>query len=300
LSLYAFIGALETGLAFALVALGSYLTFRILDFPDLTVEGSFPLGAAVAAKLMVSGVDAWTATLAAGAAGVAAGVVTALLNLKLGILHILAGILTAIALYSINLRIMDRPNIGLLNIDTVYSFIEKQGVPSLYAPLVVLLITVVACKLLLDLFLATGFGLAMRAAGANPRMAQANGVRVDRMIIAGLGIANGLTGLSGALFAQMLGAADVSMGVGVIVVALAAVIGGTALMPSRVISMLTLACVLGSVLYRLAIAIALSTGAIGLTASDVNVVTAVLVAIALFAPVSKFSFRRRARGLVND
>ena len=284
MSLYAFIGALETGLAFALVALGSYLTFRVLDFPDLTVEGSFPLGAAVAAKLMVSGIDAWTATLAAAAAGVAAGIVTAFLNIKLRILHILAGILTAIALYSINLRIMDRPNIGLLNIDTVYSFVEKLGVASMYAPLVLLACVVVVCKLLIDLFLATGFGLAMRAAGANSRMAQANGVRVNLMVTTGLGIANGLTGLSGALFAQMLGAADVSMGVGVIVVALAAVIGGTALMPFRAVPMLTLACVLGSVLYRLAIAIALGTGAIGLTASDVNVVTAVLVAIALRIP----------------
>ena len=294
MSLYAFIGALETGLAFALVALGSYLTFRVLDFPDLTVEGSFPLGAAVAAKLMVSGVDAWTATLAAAAAGVAAGIVTAFLNIKLRILHILAGILTAIALYSINLRIMDRPNIGLLNIDTVYSFVEKLGVVSMYAPLVLLACIVVACKLLLDLFLATGFGLAMRAAGANSRMAQANGVRVDLMVTTGLGIGNGLTGLGGALFAQMLGAADVSMGVGVIVVALAAVIGGTALMPFRAVPMLTLACVLGSLLYRLAIAIALGTGAIGLTASDVNVVTAVLVAVALFAPGRKFSFWKRA------
>ncbi len=298
MSLYAFIGALETGLAFALVALGSYLTFRVLDFPDLTVEGSFPLGAAVAAKLMVSGIDAWTATLAAAAAGVAAGIVTAFLNIKLRILHILAGILTAIALYSINLRIMDRPNIGLLNIDTVYSFVEKLGVASMYAPLVLLAVIVVVCKFLTDLFLATGFGLAMRAAGANPRMAQANGVRVNLMVTTGLGIANGLTGLSGALFAQMLGAADVSMGVGVIVVALAAVIGGTALMPFRAVPMLTLACVLGSVLYRLAIAIALSTGAIGLTASDVNVVTAVLVAIALFAPSRKFSFWKRASGRI--
>ncbi len=298
MSFYAFIGALETGLAFALVALGSYLTFRVLDFPDLTVEGSFPLGAAVAAKLMVSGIDAWTATLAAAAAGAGAGIVTAFLNIKLRILHILAGILTAIALYSINLRIMDRPNIGLLNIDTVYSFVEKLGVASMYAPLVLLAVVVVVCKLLIDLFLATGFGLAMRAAGANARMAKANGVRVNLMVTAGLGIANGLTGLSGALFAQMLGAADVSMGVGVIVVALAAVIGGTALMPFRAVPMLTLACVFGSVLYRLAIAIALSTGAIGLTASDVNVVTAVLVAIALFAPSRKFSFWKRASGRI--
>lgn len=295
MTFYAFIGALETGLAFALVALGSYLTFRVLDFPDLTVEGSFPLGAAVVARLMVAGVDAWSATAAAIIAGSIAGLATAFLNLKLRILHILAGILTAIALYSINLRIMDRPNIGLLNIDTVYSYVEKAGIPSFYAPLMLLAAVVVVCKLLLDWFLGTGYGLALRAAGANPRMARANGIHVDRMIVTGLAIANGLTALSGALFAMMLGAADVSMGIGVIVVALAAVIGGTALMPSQHIPRLTLACVLGSILYRLAIALALGSGAMGLTASDVNVVTAVLVALALFAPGHKFSlvkFRR--------
>jgi putative tryptophan/tyrosine transport system permease protein len=294
-TLYAFIGALETGLAFAIVALGAFLTFRVLDFPDLTVEGSFPLGAAIAAKLMASGVDPWTASLAAAVAGACAGFATAFLNRRLHILHILAGILTAIALYSINLRIMDRPNIGLINISTVYTPIEKLGVPSLYAPVVLLAIVVVFLKLVIDLFLSTGFGLSMRAAGANPRMAQANGIQVGRMIVVGLGIANALTGLSGALFAQMLGAADVSMGIGVIVVALAAVIGGTALMPSRLIPMLTLACVLGSILYRLALALALSSNAIGLTASDVNVVTAILVAIALWMPIGRSSRRGLAK-----
>jgi putative ABC transport system permease protein len=292
-SLYAFVGALETGLAFALVALGSYVTFRVLDFPDLTVEGSFPLGAAVAAQSMTAGLDPWTSMLAAVAAGCGAGFITAFLNLKLRILHILAGILTAIALYSINLRIMGRPNIGLLRVDTVYSEVARLGVPSFYVPLVLLAAVVVVCKLALDLFLGTGYGLAMRAAGANPRMAQANGVRVQRMIVIGLAIANGLTALSGALFAQMLGAADVSMGIGVIVVALAAVIGGTAILPSRLVPIATLACVLGSILYRLAIAVALDTGWIGLTASDVNVVTALLVAIALFAPGRKFALRKR-------
>ena len=220
-----------------------------------------------------------------------AGSITAFLNLKMRILHILAGILTGIALYSINLRIMGRPNIGLLRVDTVYSSVEKLGVPSLYVPLVVLAVVVVICMLLLDLFLATGTGLAMRAAGANARMAQANGVHVQRMVWLGLAIANGLTALSGALFAQMLGAADVAMGIGVIVIALAAVIGGTALMPSRLVPLATLACVLGSILYRLAIAVALNTGHLGLTASDVNVVTAVLVAIALFAPGRGLSLR---------
>src|ERR1019366_2481843 len=153
MSLYAFIGALETGLAFALVALGAYITFRVLDFPDLTVEGSFPLGAAVAAKLMVSGVDPWTATFAAMGAGCLAGFATAFLNIKLRIMHILASILTAIALYSINLRIMARPNIGLINVPTVYTFWEQLGIPSLYVPVVVIAIAVVVCKILVDLFL---------------------------------------------------------------------------------------------------------------------------------------------------
>jgi putative ABC transport system permease protein len=296
-TLYAFIGALETGLVFAIVALGTFLTFRILDFPDLTVEGSFPLGAAVAATLMASGIEPWTASLAAAAAGSCAGFATAFLNRRLRILHILAGILTAIALYSINLRIMDRPNIGLINMATVYTAVEELGIPSLYAPTVLLAIIVIFFKFAIDLFLSTGFGLSMRAAGANPRMAQANGIQVGRMIVVGLGIANGLTALSGALFAQMLGAADVSMGIGVIVVALAAVIGGTALTPSHLIPMLTLACVLGSVLYRFALALALGSGAIGLTASDVNVVTAVLVAIALWMPIGRSSLSRKRGGL---
>jgi len=137
-------------------------------------------------------------------------------------------------------------------------------------------------------FLATGFGMALRATGANPRMARANGINVNLMICVGLAIANGLTGLAGGLFAQILGAADVSMGIGVIVIGLAAVVGGTAVMPSRLIPLLTLACVLGSIIYRIAIAFALNSDLVGLSASDVNLVTAILVAIALVAPGSKF------------
>jgi putative ABC transport system permease protein len=288
LTLFAFVGAVETGLIFALVALGSFLTFRLLDFPDLTVEGSFPLGAAVTAKLMVAGLDPWAATAFGGVAGCFAGLATAYLNLKLRILHILASILTAIALYSVNLRIMSGPNVGLLNVPTVYTFGEQLGIPSLYVPLIVVGIVVIVAKLLLDVFLATGFGMALRATGANPRMARANGINVNLMICVGLAIANGLTGLAGGLFAQILGAADVSMGIGVIVIGLAAVIGGTAVMPSRLIPLLTLACVLGSIIYRIAIAFALNSDLVGLSASDVNLVTAILVAIALVAPGSKF------------
>jgi putative tryptophan/tyrosine transport system permease protein len=287
MSLYAFVGALETGLVFALVALGAYVTFRVLDFPDLTVEGSFPFGAAVAASFMTIGINPWVATLLAVIAGAVTGLVTGLLNIKFRILNILAGILTAIALYSVNLRVMGRPNIGLIGVDTVYTTIERLGFPSFYVPVILLSAVVLVCKLALDLFLSTGYGLAMRAAGANPRMARANGINVDRMVYLGLAIANALTAFSGALFAQMLGAADVSMGIGVIVVALAAVIGGTALLPSRVVALATLACILGSIFYRIVIGLALSSNAIGFTASDVNLVTAILVAVALYLPGRK-------------
>lgn len=294
MTLFAFVGAVETGLVFALVALGSFVTFRLLDFPDLTVEGSFPLGAAVTAKLMVSGLDPWSATAIGALVGSSAGLATAFLNLKLRILHILASILIAIALYSVNIRIMGGPNVGLLNVQTVYTLGERMGIPSLYVPLIIVGVIVIAAKVLLDLFLATGFGLSLRAAGANPRMAKANGINVNLMICVGLAIANGLTGLAGGLFAQMLGAADVSMGIGVIVIGLAAVIGGTAVVPSRLIPMLTLACVVGSIVYRIAIAFALSSDFVGLSASDVNLVTAILVVIALVAPGRKFPPFKRA------
>ena len=284
MSLYALMGAVETGLVFALVALGAFITFRLLHFPDLTVEGSFPLGAAIAATLIAGGGNPWLATAAAAGAGAAAGAVTALLNLRLRIMHILAGILTAIALYSVNMRIMGRPNTPLLGMDTVFAGLAGLGVPSIYAPVVLLLLVVAAATVLLDLFLATGHGLALRSAGANARMSDANGINVAAMVTLGLAIANALTALAGALFAQLLGAADVSMGNGVIVAGLAAVICGTALLPSRLISVLTAACVLGALLYRLAIAIALDLGFAGMTASDVNLVTAALVTLALVAP----------------
>lgn len=284
MSLYALMGAVETGLVFALVALGAFITFRLLRFPDLTVEGSFPLGAAVAATLIAGGANPWLAVVAAAGAGAVAGAVTALLNLRLRIMHILAGILTAIALYSVNMRIMGRPNTALLGMDTVFTGLANIGVPSIYAPALLLLLIVLAATVLLDLFLATGYGLALRSAGANPRMSHANGINVAAMVTLGLAIANALTAIAGALFAQLLGAADVSMGNGVIVTGLAAVICGTALLPSRFIAVLTASCVLGALLYRLAIAIALDVGFAGMTASDVNLVTAALVTLALVAP----------------
>lgn len=298
MSFFAFMGAIETGLVFGLVALGTFITFRVLKFPDLTVEGSFPLGAAVAAALIVNGVNCYIATLCGAAAGCVAGLITGWLAVRLRILHILASILTAIALYSVNLRIMGRPNTPLLGTTTVFSPLEILPLPTFLSIPLAMLVVMIVVKLALDRFLNSEVGLAMRATGANPRMAEANGVRTDRLTLLGLAIGNGLTALSGALFAQIQGAADISMGVGVIVVGLAAVIGGGALMSTRTVALATLACIVGSILYRIAIAVALNVDFIGLTASDVNIVTAVLVAFALVAPGSAFSpsrlFRRRS------
>lgn len=293
MSLIALLGAVETGLLFGLVALGIFLSFRVLQFPDLTVDGSFPLGAAVAATLIVSGWNPWLATLAALLAGAAAGLVTAWMNVRLGILHLLASILTMIALYSVNLRIMGRPNISLLMEPTVFTPLEALPLPGYVRLPLVLLGVVLLVKWLLDRFLGSERGLAMRATGMNPRMARAQGIGTGAAVLAGMALSNALVGLAGALFAQSQGSADVTMGVGVIVVGLAAVIGGEALLPPRTLFWATLGCLVGSVVYRLAVALALNADFIGLKAQDLNLITAVLVVAALLLP----GMRRSTRAL---
>ncbi|MBE0486737.1 ABC transporter permease [Marinobacter sp.] len=284
LSEIAFYGALETGLIYGLVAFGIYLSFRVLDFPDLTVDGSFPLGAAVAAVLILEGWNPWVATGFAALAGMAAGAVTAILNVKLNILNLLASILTMIALYSINLRIMGRPNIALLTEETVLTPWYSLGLEFHQVPVILFLIVVVISLILLWRFMKSETGLAMRATGANARMARAQGIATGGMIILGVALSNGLVGMAGALFAQSQGAADVTMGVGVIVIGLASLIGGEAVLtPSSVLRAL-IACVIGAIMYRLAIAFALNADALGLQAQDLNLITAVLVTLAIVLP----------------
>lgn len=280
----AFFGAVEIGLVYALVAIGVFLSFRILDFPDLTVDGSFPLGAAVCAVLLIAGVNPWLASLAAALAGAGAGLVTALLNVRFKILHLLASILTMIALFSVNLRVMGRPNVALLMQDTVLTPFYGLGIPDhIVRPLVVLLIVAVVVALLAR-FLASEFGLAMRATGVNARMARAQGIDTDAHVYSGIALSNGLCGLAGALFAQTNGFADVTTGIGTIVVGLAAVIVGETVLPTRALVLTLVGCVAGSILYRLAVQLALSADSIGLQASDLNLVTALLVALALILP----------------
>ncbi len=293
LSLIAFLGAVELGFIYGLVALGIFISFRILDFPDLTVDGSFPLGAAVSASLIVAGYNPFLATLFAIAAGCAAGFVTAWLNVKLKILHLLASILTMIALYSINLRIMGRPNIALITEETILTpfsnLAESLGISSYMLMPIVFLVFAGFIKLTLDWFLGSQTGLAMRATGANAKMARANGIFDGKMILLGMAMANGLVAFAGAVFAQSQGSADVTMGVGVIVIGLASVIGGEALLSPKGIARATLACIVGSITYWLAVSLALNADFIGLEAQDLKLVTALLVALALVLPGSRFT-----------
>ncbi|MCG8597084.1 MAG: ABC transporter permease [Kiloniellales bacterium] len=280
----AFLGALEIGLVYGLVALGVFLSFRVLNFPDLTVDGSFPLGAAVTAALIVAGTDPYLATGVAMLAGAAAGMVTAFLNLRFRILHLLASILTMIALYSINLRIMGRPNLALITEPTVLTPFEGLGLPGFYLKPLFALAVVLLVGGLLARFLASDYGLGLRATGANARMARAQGVATGRSTYVGMALSNALVALGGALFAQMNGFADITMGTGTIVVGLAAVIVGEVVLRSRLVVIAVVACVLGSVVYRIAIALALNADVLGLQSSDLNLVTAILVAGALILP----------------
>jgi putative ABC transport system permease protein len=295
LSNIAFYGALETGLIYGLVAFGIYLSFRVLNFPDLTVDGSFPLGAAVAATLIITGWNPWLATGAAILAGMAAGTVTALLNVKLKILNLLASILTMIALYSINLRIMGRPNVALLMEDTVLTPWYNLELEYHQVPVLLFTLVIGVSLFLLWRFMKSETGLAMRATGANARMARAQGIATGGMIILGVAVSNGLVGLAGALFAQSQGAADVTMGVGVIVIGLASLIGGEAVITPTSVFRALLACVVGAIIYRLAIAFALNADALGLKAQDLNLVTAVLVTLAIVLPGARVSLMNKLK-----
>lgn len=292
MSAFAFFGALEIGLVYGLVALGVYLTFRVLDFPDLSVDGSFPMGAAVAATAIVSGIDPWVATGMAIVAGAMTGWVTAFLAVKCGILHLLASILTMIAAFSINIRIMGRPNIALLGEVTILTPFESLGDPVFIRPLVVGVLVLISAWFVVRL-LNSDFGLGLRATGVNARMVSAQGGSTSFYTYFGLALSNGFVGFAGALFAQTNSFADVTSGVGTIVVGLAAVILGQTLIPGRKIWIAVVAVIVGSVLYRLAVAFALSSGMFGLQASDLNLVTAVLVAIALIAPKIRSHFRAK-------
>ena len=275
------LAAVDIGLIYGLMALGVFITFRVLNFADLTVDGSFVTGAAVAASGMLMGTPPLLATILGFATGCVAGVITGLLNTAGKIDPLLAGILTQIALYSLNLRIMGKANLALLRTDTLLSGMRDWFATP--ASVAVFGAVVVAFAAVLVWFLGTNTGLAMQATGNNPVMARAHGVHTSGMVVLGLALSNGLVGASGALMAQYQGFADISMGIGTIVIGLASVILGQAIFGRLPVWRGVLAVLLGSVLYRFVIQVALGLN-IGLQPSDMKIISAVLVIAALLAP----------------
>ena len=278
----------EQGLLFAFLGLGVLITFRFFRFPDLTAEGSYPLGGAVAASLLVAGINPFAATAAAVLAGAAAGVATALIHTKLKINNIIAGIIVMTALYTVNLRVMGRANVSLLTAPSIYEDLVRwlnalglsvrDGAATTIAITAVLLaIAAVA----LAWFLRTDLGLAVRATGENETMIRSLGVDTDRTKMIGLAVSNGAIALSGALVAQNHGFADIGMGIGILVTGAAAVLIGEAIFGDRSIARWIVAAIVGVLIYRLLVALALR---VGMQPVDLKLVTAALLLAALAVP----------------
>ena len=295
-------GAVESGMIYAIMALGVYLSFRVLDFPDLTVEGSFVTGGAVAAISIINGVPPIIATLLAGFAGFIAGTMTGLLHTKGKINPLLAGILMMTALYSINLRILGQPTQSMLSETTIFkefgaiweatgidsflnnilSMLGLEQVPGTWGILILMLVLAIIIKLITDYFLKTEVGLAIRAIGDNKRMIRSLSANTDNLTIVGIGISNALVALSGGLIAQLGGFADVGMGIGLIVIGLASIIIGEALFGTKTIARTTLAVILGAIIYRIIVTLALRVDFV--ETGDMKLITAIIVIIALISP----------------
>ena len=314
-------GSVEAGIIYSIMALGVYLSFRILNFPDMTVDGSFVTGAAVASILITGGTNPILATLSAIFVGFVVGMITGLLHTKGKINPLLSGILMMIALYSINLRILGKPNVSLLSEDTIFTqlgtwwsslgvddgfstILTKIGlenyIPNTWSIVLPMMLVVIILKLVLDAFLKTEIGLAIRGTGDNEQMVRSFSVPTDLTKMLGLGIANGLVALSGAFVAQYIGSADVGMGIGIIVIGLASVIIGEAVFGSKSIARATLAVIGGAILYRLVVAFALKVEF--LEAGDMKLITAIIVIVALLIPKwmdSMKKYRKRQKRMRN-
>lgn len=277
-------GSVSLGLLWAIMTIGVFITYRILNYADLTVEGSITTGASVSATLIIGGMNPYLASVFAFLAGMAAGLMTGLLHTKLKIPALLSGILSMIALYSINIRIMGKANVSLLKAETIYTPFENMGLDSRSSVIVLGLIFVVAVILVLYWFFGTEVGSAIRATGNNPKMIRAQGVNTDTMIILGLVLSNGLVALAGALIAQDQSYSDIQMGIGSIVIGLASVIIGEVLFGTRNFMNTLISLVLGAVAYRIIIAFVLE---LGLAPTDLRLFTAITVAVALSLPVFK-------------
>ncbi|PPE05366.1 ABC transporter permease [Holospora curviuscula] len=267
--------SLEIGLIFGIVAMGIYMTFRVIQFPDLTCDGSFVLGAAVSSVLIKFGCDPYISLLASLGAGALAGAITGILHIQFKITDLLSGILTGFMLYSINLRIMGGiPNITFINSTTIFS--EN--------PMVTLIIIAGSLWIGLAYVLRTDFGLALQSVGHNKQLSRNSGVNVSKMMLLALALSNALIALAGGVFSHHQGFADVGSGVGTVIVGLLSVMIGERILPYHSMSIKILSCLIGSVLYRLLIGLGLHSEVLGLTTSDLNVLTGIMVIITMCIP----------------
>ncbi len=267
--------SLEIGLIYGIIALGIYLTFRVIDFPDLTCDGSFVLGAATSSILIKIGINPWLSLLAAIFAGSIAGIITGILFIKFRITNLLAGILVSFMLYSINLRIMGGiPNISLVNNDTIFA----------HLPLIQLLVIGLGICGIVIYLLMTDYGLALRSIGENKILAQNSGVNVTFMTITCLMLSNAVIALGGGLFSQHQGFADVGSGVGTVIVGLASVMIGERILLYRSIALQIISCLIGSIIYRLFMSFALYSDLLGLTTSDLNLIAGFMIITIMCIP----------------
>lgn len=288
-------GIFVEGLIYGIMVLGVFITFRVLDFPDLTVDGSFPLGAALMATFILKGYPLWPALLIAFAGGIAAGVVTALIHNKLKVPHLLAGILTMTMLYSVNIRILgNRANVPLMRQETILTQIVTWAngvIPKNYVVLIFFILGILLIKGLLDLFFRTDLGLTLGALGDNQQMVISQGVNPEFLKIIGVGLSNGLVAVSGAFTAQYQGFADVGLGQGIIISGLASVMIGEFILKSNRINILTLRVILGSIVFKGIMYLGRYYGYnINMTPNDLKLITGLLIIISLI--ITKVKVRR--------
>lgn len=272
---------IEQSLIFAIMVLGVYISFRILNFPDMTVDGTFPLGAAISAKLLTLGVNPYLTLLVALVAGAVAGAITGLIHVKLKVKDLLAGILVMTALYSVNLRVMGKSNIPLFEEDNIFN--------TEYSMMITIVVLILISKIILDYLLKTKFGFALKALGDNENLIVSLGLNEEKYKIYGLMIANAFVAFSGAILAQYQGFADVGMGTGIIVIGLASIIIGDTLFGKRRRLAGTTIVIIGSILYRGVIAVTLS---MGMDASDLKLITSVIVIVILWIQKQKDKRRK--------
>lgn len=278
---------LEQGFIFGVMVLGIYITYKLLDFPDLSVDGTFPLGACITASAMVSGINPWIATLLAFIGGSMAGAITGFLHVKLKITNLLSGILVMTGVYSINLRIMGKANVALFQQNTIFT----SGI----SILMVLVILAIVIKVILDLFLKTKLGFLLKAVGDNPILVTSIGIDIGKVKFLGLMVSNGLVAMSGSIMAQYQGFSDVGMGTGIIVMGLASIIIGEMVFKKIPLILPTTMALLGSILYKASTALALR---MGLPATDLKIITAVIVVVilAIYGKGIPFPWKKRNRG----